>query len=135
MKPAISLPVGSTFQKARSNVARSSQDDDDNYFTKDNDGTKNVSDAKEKKKGLSDTEKKIRDATFAVSMLFSYTMTFVGTALSFGLVLNLCGYAYIFGENGLEIDKIEKMRLKQQFRAAEIQLMKSENPGKSLPEQ
>lgn len=51
-----------------------------------------------------------------VSMVFSYTLTFLGTLLSVGLVLNLCGYAYTFTwTEGVRIDTIQQMRKEIQF--------------------
>ena len=51
-----------------------------------------------------------------VSMIFSYTITFLGALLSLGLVLNLCGYAYTFSlTDGIRIETIQQMRLEIQF--------------------
>jgi len=77
---------------------------------------------------LGPAKKVVRNVTFAISSLWNYVIMFFGVAFSLGLVLNLLGYAYIIGDNGLEIDTIGNMRAKQQFRSAEIQIMK--NDGK-----
>ena len=52
----------------------------------------------------------------AISLLWSYTIQFVGFALTIGLVLNLCGYAYSFDfKHGLEIDTLDNRRKQIQF--------------------
>jgi hypothetical protein len=50
--------------------------------------------------------------------VWNYSFMFAGTALSIGLLLNFLGYGYSFDiEHGLEVEKIERMIEKQQFRA------------------
>jgi len=55
----------------------------------------------------------------SVYLLFAYAQICLGIALSFGLFLNICGYAYTFnGREGLVIDTIQTLREEQQFRKA-----------------
>ena len=68
------------------------------------------------------------------SMVFSYTMTFLGTLLTLGLVLNLCGYAYTFTwTNGVRIDTIQQTRNEIQFEN-EIRRMSRDNYRSTLPQ-
>lgn len=68
-----------------------------------------------------------------VSMVFSYTITFLGTLLSIGLVLNLCGYAYTFTwTEGIRIDTIQQMRQEIQFEN-EIRRMSRDDYRSTLP--
>lgn len=68
-----------------------------------------------------------------VSMLFSYTIIFLGTLLSLGLVLNLCGYAYTFTlTDGIRIDTIQQMRKEIQFEN-EIRRMSRDDYRSTLP--
>lgn len=66
------------------------------------------------KKGLTAIQK----VFWVVSDVVGYTLTMVGYVLSIGLFLNFLGYGYSFDyERGFDVDKIERMREKQQFRA------------------
>lgn len=66
------------------------------------------------KKGLTPTQK----VFWLVSDASGYFFITVGTMLSLGLFLNLLDYGYSFDyDGGFEIDKIARMREKQQFRA------------------
>jgi hypothetical protein len=50
--------------------------------------------------------------------VWNYSFIIAGSALSIGLLLNVLGYGYSFDfEQGLEIEKMERMIEKQQFRA------------------
>jgi hypothetical protein len=76
----------------------------------------------------------IRDAWNTISLFWSYTMTVLGIALSFGLLLNLFGYAYIIDpEEGLRVDTIQQLRTEQQFRAEAKRLSINEQPPSTLP--
>jgi hypothetical protein len=56
------------------------------------------------------------DITEAIFLLWSYMIQFAGFALTIGLVLNLCGYAYSFDfKHGLEIDTLNNKRKQIQF--------------------
>lgn len=73
-----------------------------------------LNEKKVEKEGLNVAQK----AYWAVSSVWSYTMITAGIALSLGLVLNLCGYAYQFSlERGLEIETIPRMKEINQFRS------------------
>lgn len=66
------------------------------------------------KKGLTPIQK----VFWFVSDVWGYTLIIVGNVLAIGLLLNFLGYGYSFDyERGFDIDKIERMREKQQFRA------------------
>jgi LPS O-antigen subunit length determinant protein (WzzB/FepE family) len=74
-----------------------------------------------------------RDAGNTISLFWSYTMTVLGIALSFGLLLNLFGYAYIIDpEEGLRVDTIQQLRTEQQFRAEAKRLSINEQPPSTL---
>jgi len=65
----------------------------------------------------------------SVQSALSYVTMTAGIALSFGLLLNLCGYAYqVSLERGLEIETVSRMREITQFRA-EV----NSRPPSSLP--
>lgn len=52
----------------------------------------------------------------AVNLLFAYTMIFLGSLLSIGLLLNLCGYAYtVSWKDGIRVDTIQVLREEAQF--------------------
>lgn len=56
------------------------------------------------------------DILDAIFVAWSYTIQFAGFALTIGLVLNLCGYAYSFDfKHGLEIDTLVNRRKEVQF--------------------
>ena len=75
----------------------------------------------------------IREVWNAISLFWSYTITVLGIALSFGLLLNLFGYAYIIDpEVGLRVDTIQQLRTEQQFRA-ESNRLSNEQPPSTLP--
>mmetsp|Transcript_17620 Transcript_17620/g.27201 ORF Transcript_17620/g.27201 Transcript_17620/m.27201 type:complete len:173 (+) Transcript_17620:115-633(+) len=80
---------------------------------------------------LGPTKKIVRNVTFAISSIWNFVIMFLGVGFSLGLGLNLLGYAYIIGDTGVEIDTISNMRAKQQFRSAEIQLMKGSGTNKN----
>lgn len=51
--------------------------------------------------------------------LFAYAQIGLGIALSFGLLLNICGYAYtVSWKDGIVVDTIQKLREEQQFQRA-----------------
>jgi hypothetical protein len=57
-----------------------------------------------------------------IYLFFSYCSTFIGVALTGGIVLNLCGYGYVVSrETGLRIDTIDKLREENQFRRVSTQ--------------
>lgn len=68
----------------------------------------------QKKEGLTPIQK----VFWLISDGVGYIFVAAGVALSFGLILNVMGYAYTLdSERGLEIDRIEIMRERAQFRA------------------
>jgi hypothetical protein len=76
----------------------------------------------------------IRDVWNAISLFWSYTITFLGISLSFGLLLNLFGYAYIIDrDEGLRVDTIQQLRTEQQFRAEANRLANEQRPPSALP--
>lgn len=75
----------------------------------------------------------IRDVWNIISLLWGYIITPLGVALSFGLLLNLFGYAYIIDpEEGLRVDTIQQLRTERQFRA-EAKRLSNEQPPSTLP--
>jgi hypothetical protein len=75
----------------------------------------------------------IRDAGNAIDLFWTYTITFLGVALSFGLLLNLFGHACIVDpEAGLQVDAIQELRKEKQFRTKANRLS-SPQPPSALP--
>jgi hypothetical protein len=59
---------------------------------------------------------RFRDAGNAIDLFWTHTITFLGVALSFGLLLNLFGHACIIDpEAGLRVDTIQELRKEKQF--------------------
>jgi hypothetical protein len=65
----------------------------------------------------------LKRITFVVSRVFSYSIITLGTLLSFGLLLNICGYSYQVTDHGIVVDTLENMRMDQQFRSAVVESM------------
>jgi hypothetical protein len=88
----------------------SGDNNQNNNDTNDNDNSTFMS--------VANSIKKIIFKTFdTMFLLFSYAIQFLGGLFSIGLLLNLCGYAYMFGlEHGLEIDRIYNIWALSQFR-------------------
>jgi hypothetical protein len=75
----------------------------------------------------------IRDVGNAIDLFWTYTITVLGVALSFGLLLNFFGYAYIIDpEVGFRVDTIQELRKEKQFRA-EANRLSSPQPPSTLP--
>ena len=99
-------------------------DDDDGIDDNDRDSAilSTTRDSDEAKSFLSEPLKK---AFEVIDMVWSYTIIFLGTCLSLGLVLNLFGYGYTFSiQDGLRIDTISQFRTENQFRREAIRLEK-----------
>ena len=101
------------------------RDDDDGFDDNDRDSailSTTTTDKDEAKSFLSEPLKK---AFEVIDMVWSYTIIFLGTCLSLGLVLNLFGYGYTFSiQDGLRIDTISQFRTENQFRREAIRLEK-----------
>lgn len=68
-----------------------------------------------------------------INLLWAYTIIFLGSALSIGLLLNLCGYAYTFSfTEGVRIDTIQMLRQESQFQK-EIRRSAKEEYRSTLP--
>jgi hypothetical protein len=77
--------------------------------------------------------KVIGDVGNAIDLFWTYTITFLGVALSFGLLLNLFGYACIVDpEAGLRVDAIQELRKEKKFRT-EANQFSSPQPPSILP--
>jgi hypothetical protein len=69
----------------------------------------------------------------AVGMLWSYSVIFLGAVFSFGLILNLCGYAYTFSwPQGVRIDTIQQYRTEIQWKT-EVQRMSHDDYRSTMP--
>jgi len=91
-------------------------DDNSHDKSKENISIPETDDSRWKSQGSREREI-IGKAFDAIFLLFSYAIQFAGAVFSFGLLLNLCGYMYVFDmEHGLEVGKIENMRTTLQFR-------------------
>lgn len=63
----------------------------------------------------------IKYALDTIYFIWGFVVTILGVALSFGLILNLMGYAYQFEPDGsFRVDTVEQLRTETQFRT-EIQ--------------
>lgn len=106
-------------------MARPQDEEDAHTKQKEDDAISTTDAASPEKEGLNPAQK----AYWAVSTVWSYTMITAGIALSLGLLLNICGYAYQFSlERGLEIETIGRMKEINQFRSLE-----NTRPPSSLP--
>ena len=62
-----------------------------------------------------------------IDLFWSYSTIFLGTLLTAGLFLNLCGYGYtVSAKEGIRIDTIQRLREEHQFQKA-ASLMTSDN--------
>lgn len=66
----------------------------------------------------------LRQVVLFVSTLWTYTTIFLGVLLSFGLLLNLCGYGYQVTSHGIVIDTIQHFRTERQFQEEILRSMK-----------
>jgi hypothetical protein len=67
--------------------------------------------------------------------LFAYAQIGLGIALSFGLLLNICGYAYtVSWKDGLVVDTIQKLREEQQFQKAAYGYEAPSDRGLTFPQ-
>jgi hypothetical protein len=116
------------------NTPNNDEDDDDDEKGQD---TKNT---KETKKRIIVVPKAVLQILSVVNLLWSFAITFLGVALSCGLLLNLCGYGYIVSkEEGihLRIDTLDQLRIERQFEKVakqyERQYKDNSQPPSSLP--
>jgi hypothetical protein len=107
-----------------------------------NEENKNESDARvdfpedASKKEKKQVPKVVQTVVWGIYRVWSYTFTFLGVALSGGLVLNVLGYGYTFTkEDGLRIDTLEQLRTENQFQNAAKQYEREgeHRPPSSLP--
>jgi hypothetical protein len=78
--------------------------------------------------------KLVRDIGMGVSLFWDYSITFLGVALSCGLVLNLLGFGYIVSkEDGLRIDTLKQLRIERQFQRVSTKYASEYQPPSSLP--
>jgi hypothetical protein len=88
------------------------------------------------KKEKKQVPKVVQTVVWGIYRVWSYTFTFLGVALSGGLVLNVLGYGYNFTkEDGLRIDTLEQLRTENQFQNAAKQYEREgeQRPPSSLP--
>jgi hypothetical protein len=111
-------------------------DDDDKDDVKD---TKNTKATKEATIMIK-VPKAVQQIGSVVYLLWNYTLTFLGVALSGGLILNLLGYGYIVSKDegfSLRIDTLDQLRIERQFQKVatqyERQYKGTSQPPSSLP--
>ena len=67
------------------------------------------------------SSKPLQKIVWGAYLVWSFSLWFLGVALSLGLLLNLCGYGYIVTkEDGLRIDTITQLRKERQMQQESI---------------
>lgn len=67
----------------------------------------------------------VKKAVWGVFLVWSYSLWFLGGVFSIGLLLNLCGYGYVFSkESGVRIDTITQLRQERQMQEESIRYRK-----------
>ena len=71
-----------------------------------------------------DVKKGVGMVLLNIYFAFGYVMIALGSLLSIGIVLNICGYGYQVTSEGLRIDTLTQLREENQFRTEVAKSMK-----------
>jgi len=71
----------------------------------------------------------------SIYWIWSYLIIIIGTLLSFGLFLNICGFGYVWQDGSIRVDSIPKLRQEHQFQQESLRYKREamERPSNSLP--